>query len=95
VRAFQSRGQNVLAYLIILGAALSGYAGVAPWAIGAATIGLASLSYAERHILYARAYDRGLSNLAESTMLSSVWNAFCATGAAYGFGMVLRSISPV
>jgi hypothetical protein len=77
-------------FIVIFGAALAGYAGLASWAIGAATIGLASLSYAERHMLLRRASERGLTELADSTLLGSVFNAFCATGAAYGAGVLLR-----
>jgi hypothetical protein len=86
-------GAPLIGFLIIFGAALGGYAGLALWTIGAATIGLASLSYAERHMLLKRASERGLSELADSTLLSSAFNAFCATGAAYGCGLLLRAIS--
>lgn len=92
VRAWRSKDAPLLAYLTILGASLAGYAGVGPWVIGAATIGLASLSYAERHSLYRRASEMGLTGLAERTLLGSVANAFYATAAAYGGGALLHAL---
>lgn len=85
-------GSNLIAYLAILGAALSGYAGLQPWAIAAAAIALASLSYAEHHRLYRRANEMGFSSLVDGVIVRSFVNALIATGGAYGMGIILRII---
>ena len=68
-------------YLTLSVVALAGYAGAPAWAIAAATIALASLSYAKHHLLYRRGADLGLSDQMDATMLSSVFNAFAASPA--------------
>jgi hypothetical protein len=83
-------GSKLIGYLAILGAALSGYAGLQPWAIAAAAIALASLSYAEHHRLYRRANEMGFSSLIDGVILRSFVNALIATGGAYGMGLVFR-----
>lgn len=85
-------GRLLIAYLAILGAALSGYAGLQPWAIAAAAIALASLSYAEHHRLYERAEELGLGSLVDGVLLRSFGNALVATGGAYVLGLVLRVV---
>lgn len=80
----------MLAFLTILAATLAGYAGVAPWAIAAAAIGLASISYTQNQKLYERGNELGLSQIVESTLLRSLLNAFIASGAGYGLGLVVR-----
>lgn len=82
----------MIGFLLIFGASLAAYAGLGVWVVGAATIGLASLSYAERHGLYQRASEVGATAMADRTMLGSVLNAFVATGAAYAFGYLMRLI---
>lgn len=84
--------RSVFAYLAILGATLSGYAGVQPWAIAAAAIALASLSYAEYGRLYRRGQEVGLSEVVDSVILRSFLNALIAAGGAYGLGWLLRII---
>ncbi len=80
----------MLSFLIIFGAALAGYAGVAPWAIGAAAMGLASKSYADRYQLIRRANEMGLSDAVEGTLAGSLMNAIVASGAAYAGGVLIH-----
>ena len=82
----------MLAYLAILGAALAGYTGVAPWVIAAAAIALASISYAEHAPLYDRGRELGLLRLLNFTMLRSFVNGLAACSIAYASGIVLRLI---
>ena len=85
-------GRAMVAYLAIFGASLAGYAGLAGYVIVAAVIVLTSISYAEHGRTYTRARDLGLSDVADFVMLRSVLNAVIASGAAYGFGYVVRLI---
>ncbi len=80
----------MLAYLAILGAALAGLAGVAPWAIAASAIALMSISYAEHHRLYQRGQELGLTDMLEWTLLRSAFHALVAAGGAYLGGWLLR-----
>ena len=80
----------LLSYSAILVASLCGYAGLPVWVIGAATIALASLSYAENYFLYRRGAIVGLFGLMDTTLLRSVFNAFCASATAYAFGAIVR-----
>jgi len=82
----------VVGFLTIFGASLAAYAGLGPWVIGAATVGLAALSYAERFDLHRRAMESGAAALSERTMLSSLGNGLLATTAAYGFGYAMGLI---
>jgi hypothetical protein len=63
------------------------------WVIGAATVALASLSYAEHYGLYKRGAELGLFSHTDTTLVRSLFNALCATAAAYGFGVVVRFVS--
>jgi hypothetical protein len=80
----------LLSYSAIFVASLCGYAGLPVWVVGAATIALASLSYAENYFLYRRGANFGLFGVMDATLLRSVVNAFFASAAAYAFGAVLR-----
>lgn len=80
----------MLAFLTILAATLAGYAGVEPWAIAAAAMGLASISYTQNQKLYERGNALGFSQIVESTLLRSLLNAFVASGAGYGLGLMVR-----
>jgi hypothetical protein len=82
--------QNVIGFLIIFGASLAGYAGTGPWIVAIATLGLLALSYAERQGLIRRAAEIGITAMADRSLIGSLFNAFCATGAAYAFGALLR-----
>ena len=84
--------QQLVGFLTIFGACLAGYANLGPWAIAIATLGLLALSYQERQGLFRRATELGLHDAAETTLLGSLFNALCATSAAYGFGLLLRII---
>jgi hypothetical protein len=79
-----------LSYSAIFAASLCGYAGLPVWVIGAATIALASLSYAEHYFLHRRGASLGLSSLMDTTLMRSVFNAFCASAAGYTFGAIVR-----
>jgi hypothetical protein len=48
------------------------------------------LSYAEHYRLYRRGGELGLFGHVDSTLVRSLFNALCATTAAYGFGVVVR-----
>ena len=82
----------MLSYLAILGAALSGLAGIAPWAIAATAIALASLSYAEHQRHYERARDLGLTRLLDWVLLRSLANGLLAGGLAYAGGWLLARL---
>lgn len=82
----------MVGFLIIFGTCIAGYAGVGLWVIAVAASGLLALSYAGRQRLLSRAVEIGAASFAEHSLLSSLFNALCATGAAYAFGLFLRAI---
>ena len=84
----------MLSYMTIFAASLCGYASIGVWSIGAATIALASISYAEHCRLYRRGAELGLFRQIDETLLSSLFTALCGTAAAYGFGVIVRLVSP-
>ena len=79
-------------YLTLLVVGLSGYAGAPVWAIAAATIALASLSFARHHLLYRRGIDLGLLEKMNATLLRSTFNAFAASAMAYVAGITVRAV---
>ncbi|MCB1503678.1 MAG: hypothetical protein KDJ47_01765 [Hyphomicrobiaceae bacterium] len=93
VRALRPKGLlAMLGFLLIFSASLAGYAGVAPWAIAAAAIGLASISYTQYHRLYERGQELGYSDLVDATIVRSFFNALVASGGAYGFGWLVHAL---
>ena len=84
--------QHMVAFIIIFGASLAGYAGTGPWIVAIATLGLLALSYAERQGFLRRAAEVGVTAMAEGSLRGSLFNAVCATGAAYIFGVLLRLV---
>lgn len=82
----------MIGFLIIFGACIAGYAHVGLWAVAVAASGLLALSYADRQRLLSRAVEIGGAAFAEHSLLSSLFNAVCATGAAYAFGLFLNAI---
>ena len=80
----------MLAYLAIFGASVAGYAGVPPYAIAAAAIALASISYSEHADLYDRGRELGLSRVLNTVLLRSLLNGTVAAGAAYGVGWAFK-----
>lgn len=82
----------MIAYLAIFCVGLAGYAGVSPWAISAAALALASLSYAEHGRIYERSRELGIYRIIDSVMVRSLRNAVIASTAAYGFGWLMRNI---
>ena len=82
----------MIAYLAIFCVALAGYAGVSPWAISAAAIALASISYAEHARSYERGRELGISRIIDSMTVRSMFHATIASALAYGFGWLMRII---
>lgn len=82
----------MIAYLAIFCVALTGYAGIGPWAISAGVLALASISYAENARTYERGRELGISRIVDSVTLRSVFNATVASALAYGFGWFMRII---
>ena len=82
----------MLAYIAILGAAISGFAGVPAYAIAAAAIALASISYADHEELYERGRELGLFRVVNGTLLRSIGNGLLAAGIAYGGGWALKGL---
>ena len=83
----------MLSYLIIFSASLCGYTSMPAWTIGAASVALASCSYAEHHRLYRRGAELGLSRQLDATLLGSVFNALCGASAAYVGGVIIRYLA--
>jgi hypothetical protein len=83
----------MLSYLAIFAVSLCGYASLPIWVVGAATVALASSSYAEHYRLYRRSSELGLFTPIDATLMRSLFNALCASAAAYGFGVVVRFVS--
>jgi hypothetical protein len=83
----------MLSYLTIFAASLSGYASMPVWTIAAATVAVASLSYAESHHLYRRGTELGLSGQVDATLIGSLFNALLGTTVAYVGGVVVRLLS--
>jgi hypothetical protein len=80
----------MVSFLIIFGTCIASYAGTGLWVVAVAASGLLAISYAERQRLLSRAVEIGGGSFAEHSLLSSLFNALCATGAAYAFGLLLR-----
>lgn len=80
----------MLAYLAILGAALSGLAGGPVWTIAVSAIALMSLSYAEHFHIYRRGQEMGVTDVLEWAIVRSALHAVLAAGAAFLGGFLLR-----
>jgi hypothetical protein len=80
----------MIGFLIIFGSTLAGYSGTGPWIVALASLGLLAISYAERQGLIRRVADLGTTAMADRSLLGSLFNAACATGVAYSFGLLLR-----
>ena len=80
----------IFGYFAIFGASIAGYAGIGPWAIAAAAIALAALSYGQHDDLYEQARSIE-SRVVDLVLLRSLANAVAAAGLAYGFGWLLRA----
>jgi hypothetical protein len=78
-----------LGYFVILGASIAACAGVGPWAIGAASIALAALSYSQHDDLYERGRHIE-TRVIDLLLLRSLANAVAAASLPYGFGWLLR-----
>jgi hypothetical protein len=93
VRAWRSKDAPLLAYLLIFGASICGFAGVTAWIVPIGALGLASISAVEHRQLYRKARDIGLAEIADETLLGSVWNGLLATSVAYGGGVVFHFLT--
>ena len=82
--------QHVIGFLIIFGSSLAGFAGTGLWAIALAALGLLALSYAERQAMSRRLAELGADAAVAGSMATSAFNAICATGVAYAFGVLVR-----
>jgi hypothetical protein len=92
VRVAAGPRSDMLRFLAIFAAALSGFGGVGIWAVAACAIALASLSYAEHYQLYRRGQELGLTDVLRGTVVRSFANALIASGGAYLGGVLLRLI---
>ena len=90
---FQTRERGVLGLLPLLAVALCGLAAAPIWAVPAAALALASISYARHHVLFRRAADLGLQGGIDHTLVKSLANALVASAAAYGSGAALRFLA--
>lgn len=77
------KGFAMLAYLAILGAALAGYSGIAPYAIAVSAVTLSSISYSENFDLYRRGRELGLSGTLNIVLLRSLFNGLLVAALAY------------
>ena len=77
----------------LLAVALCGLTAAALWTIVAATLGLASISYARHHVLFRRAADLSLQDAVDQTLLRSLANGLVASAAAYGCGAAFRFLA--
>ena len=82
-----------MAFLLLLGAALCGYALVPVYGWLAATVGLASVSWARHYALIRRGVEAGLDESVWETLLRSSFNTLAATGACYWSGVAIRAAS--
>ena len=80
----------MLGYLAIFSCALSGYAGAPPWAIAAAAIALAAVSYSENADLYERGRELGLARIINGTLLRSLLNGLVAATVAFAGGWAFK-----
>ena len=83
---------DMAAYVAIFAAALSGFAGLGLWPIGAISAVLVALSFTDYGALYLRAAERGFIWEARATFVQSCANAVAASGIAYVAGVVFRLV---
>ena len=86
-------GAQMLAFLVLLGSGLSGYA-LAPvlsWPVAA--LGLMSVTMARHYVLIRRGVEAGLEDPVRDALVRSSFNALVATGGCYWIGVAVRSAS--
>lgn len=83
----------MLALATIIVVTFCGLSGTPMWTIPAATIALASVSYARHQMLFRRAADLGMQEAIDQTLVASLLNAFIACSAAYAMGAALRFLA--
>lgn len=82
----------MLAYIILLIAALAGFASVHPWAVAACALALAAVSFSKHQALYRRAQDKQLTFEIENSLAGTLANALATSGIAYVGGMLFKLI---
>lgn len=93
VQANAHLDERMVGFLAVFGAALSGYAGVNPWAIALAAFALFSSSRGVYSDLYnSRALNDGVTALGRLSALRSALNAVVASGGAYIAGYIVQSL---
>jgi hypothetical protein len=83
----------VIASLTIALASLCGYIGAPVWVIALAALGLAALSRGQHEPTLKLARGLGYRAEVRQAMFTSAINALIAGGAAYGLGLVVRTVS--
>jgi hypothetical protein len=83
----------MLAFLVLFGSGLSGYALAPVFCWPAATLGLMSVSFARHYVLLRRGVDAGFEESVGEALLRSCFNALVATGACYWSGVAIRVAS--
>jgi hypothetical protein len=83
----------MLAFLVLFGSGLSGYAFAPVFCWPAATLGLMSVSLARHYVLIRRGVDAGFEESVGEALLRSCFNALVATGACYWSGVAVRVAS--
>jgi hypothetical protein len=86
-------GAQMLAFLMLFGSGLSGYALAPVFCWPAATLGLMSVSLARHYVLIRRGVEAGLEEPITEALLRSCFNALVATGACYWSGVAVRAAS--
>jgi len=80
-------------FLIILAAALSGYAHASPFAWPVTALSLMLVSWARHNLFARRAVEVGLGDVINQTLLHSTANALAVTGMCYWAGVAIRNLS--
>jgi hypothetical protein len=80
----------MLAFLVLFGSGLSGYALAPVFCWPAATLGLMSVSFARHYVLLRRGVDAGFEESVGEALLRSCFNALVATRHARRGGIPRR-----
>ncbi len=82
----------MIAYFILLSAALAGFSGVPIWAVGATTIALAAHSHHSNQQLYRQGQALQKFELFERSIGNSALNALMACSVSYYGGIIFRLV---
>jgi hypothetical protein len=83
----------MLAFLVLFGSGLTGYALAPILSWPAAALGLMSVSLARHYVLIRHGVEAGFEEPVAEALLRSCFNALVATGACYWFGVAVRAAS--